>query len=202
MGFDAKFAAQILKEGVDIVVDKGTDAYGKIVDTKIKEKDHDTDNKIKIMEQQTSGVKDIIHTAVEALDTASDIAEKISKSVNLSRKTTAEIDEIRSRIENEKKRVDSEIENEKNRINAENSKAERVHSEKMRKLEIEHEERMKLIDEIIENIRFIRTILINIATNDPSNPTVQNYLSTLSDSMNNLTLIVSNQSKMLPFKEE
>lgn len=204
MGFNAKMAAM----AAEMVIDgakKGTEVftqtYEKITDNKIKEKNHDVDNQIKVMQQKTSGVNDIIHTAEDALNTVSDIADKISKSVNLSRKTTAEIDEIRSRIDNEKKRIDANIENEKKRIDAENTKAEREHIEKMQRLKNDHEYRMTSLNDIIECIRLIQNVIINLSNNDPGNPNIQSYWSTLSNLMNNLTLNVSNQNTMLPFKE-
>lgn len=109
MGFDAKFAADMIMGGVKALTETGTDAFEKISDTKIKEKDHDTDNQIKVLKQKTSGISDIIHTATDSLNTVSNVADKIFHSINLTRKTSAEIAQMEKHTEAEIKSINNEL---------------------------------------------------------------------------------------------
>lgn len=195
MAFNPLSALSAAKEATKIV-DKGANIFNKLADGKTKRaetrKDGDTNRAIRVNHAQTEDWCTEIETGanviMDALNTASDIFSKISGSVNVSRETSLKIEESRRKFELDKKKLDDELTKDLEKIHQDCKRYDNEHEEKMSQMEKWHEEEMARIAIVREAVITLLNFTMEIARQNPSDPNIGGYITSLNSSLNTLNM--------------
>lgn len=119
-------------------------------------------------------------TILKAIDTVTNISTKISESVNTSQDIKSQIEERKSKIENERIKLDNDLQIELERIRTDYKKdtenADKTHEEEMERIRFLHQEEMERIKNVSNFTNQTFDILKTLAATDPHNPIIQSGL--------------------------
>ena len=187
MGFDPiealRAAGKIADEGIIKVSKEVRDHFDEHAKRRETHLNNEVDRTLRAKQQKVDNAFRVIDTAVNALETVSDVYTKISQSINTSREIKLKIEESKNKFELEKEKLKKDFEELKHEYNLREKEENDSHEKEMTKLKFQEMARIETVKEIINKLL---DLLYEITRETPYSSDIPIYIGQINTALSSL----------------